>query len=114
MISKQRWQDVVGLMLGIWLFCVPFLGLGPVTGLSAWDSYLFGALILVLSGLALARPWLREEKCCMLTGIWLIAAPFVLGFSSHNGVTLSHIAIGLLLMADALMAPGPAGHARSR
>lgn len=109
---KRRWQDGVGLLLGAWLFCAPFFGLGPVTGLSAWDGYVFGTMILVLSGLALARPWLREEKCCMLTGLWLIAAPFVLAFPPHDGATLSHIVIGLLIVADVLTVPGTAGHAR--
>lgn len=113
MEHEPRWQDGVGLLSGAWLFSSPFFGFGPVIGLSAWDSYLFGIMILMLSGLALARPWLRQEKCCMLTGIWLIAAPFVLGFSEHHAATWSHIAIGLLFVADVLMAPGPGGRARA-
>ena len=112
MENKRRWQDGVGLLFGGWLFSAPLLGFDPVIGLPAWDDYLFGVMILVLSGLALARPWLREERIGMIIGLWLIAAPFVLGFSSHNTATLSHLAIGLLIVADVLMAPGPGGRAR--
>jgi hypothetical protein len=94
--NKRRWQD----------------GFGPVVGLSAWDSYLFGVMVLVLSGLALTRPWLHEERIGMIIGLWLIADPFVLGFSSHHAATLSHIAIGLLFVADVLMVPETGGRAR--
>ena len=109
---KRRWQDGVGLLFGGWLFSAPLFGFGPIVGLSAWNGYLFGAVILMLSGLSLVRPWLREERIGMIIGLWLIAAPFVLGFSSHNTATLSHLAIGLLIVADVLMAPGPGGRAR--
>jgi hypothetical protein len=48
----------------------------------------------------------------MFIGLWLIAAPFVLGFSAHHAATWSHLAIGLLIVADVLMAPRSTGYAR--
>ncbi len=83
---KRRWQDGVGL--------------------------LFGLMILMLSGLAFARPWLREERVGMPIDLWLIAAPVVPGFSSRHSATLSDIAIELLIVADVLMTPEPGGRAR--
>lgn len=45
--------------------------------------------------------------------LWLIAAPFVLGFSSQAGPLWNHIVIGLVVAGDALWAawPRPREHA---
>lgn len=112
MEGKRRWQDGIGLLLGIWLCVMAHFGSGPVRGVSTWDGYLFGAVILGRSALALARSRRGDGRIGMFIGLWLIAAPFVLGFASDHTASLSHIGIGLLVVVDAMMAAsGPAPHA---
>ena len=102
METKPRWQDAVGLLLGLWLFSSPLRGNRPELNLFAWDDYAFGILIAVLSVVALSRPWAREAKINILIGLWLIAAPFVLGFVSHHEAMLSDIGTGVAIVADVL------------
>jgi hypothetical protein len=93
---------MAGLLIGLWLFSSPFRRSLSGFGLFAWDDYAFGVLIVALSALALSRPWAREVKINLLVGLWLIVAPFVLGFASHRQASLSDIGAGVAIVADLL------------
>lgn len=103
MKDRHAWQDGVNMLLGMWLFLAPFFGLGPMHGLIAWNSYVFGALIAFFSGLALYRQQLWEEWISLVIGVWLIIAPFALGFAG-GALMWNSIVIGLLIGGDALLA----------
>lgn len=102
MDTKQRWQDWLNLLLGIWLVVAPLIGIGAMGGLAAWNAYLFGAIIIVFSVAALNEPHGWEEWTNLVVGLWLIAAPFVLGFSMQAGPAWNHIGVGAVVCADAL------------
>lgn len=103
--SNGRWQDWVNLCLGIWLFLAPAFSLAPSgSGLIAWNGYIFGAAVAVFAVWALAQPQSWEEWLNLIIGLWLIAAPFVLAFSSDTGATWNHIIVGVLVSGDALWA----------
>lgn len=99
---KARWQDAVGVLLGLWVFSSPLRGHMPELGLFAWNDYAFGILIVALSALALSRPWARETKINLLVGLWLIAAPFVLGFVSQRQAALTDVGAGVAIVLDVL------------
>lgn len=103
MEKKQRWQDWVNLILGIWLFLSPWFGIG-VTETAAWNSWIFGAVIAVMAGWALANPQVWEEWVNLVVGIWVLIAPFVLGFTELEGAMWNHIIVGLIVAADAAWA----------
>lgn len=103
MDTKQRWQDWLNLLLGIWLVVAPLIGIGAMGGLAAWNAYLFGAIIIVFSVAALNEPHGWEEWTNLVVGLWLIAAPFALGFSAQVGPTWNHIGVGAVVAADALL-----------
>lgn len=115
MESKQRWQDWVNLILAIWLFITPFFGMEALNSLIAWNSYIFGVIIAVLSIWALAQPRAWEEWINLVIGIWLILAPFVLGVSANSLLMWNYIVVGIIVGADALWAalarPTPMTHA---
>lgn len=103
-MDKQRWQDWLNLVLGLWLLTAPFFGMGAATGTAAWDGYIFGTIIAVLSGWALYQPRAWEEWSNLVLGLWLIAAPFALGFTTETAAMWNHIVVGLVVGADALWA----------
>ena len=115
MERKQRWQDWINVLLGVWLFVAPFFGLVALTGMPAWNGYIFGVIIAVLSIWALVQPRAWEEWINLLIGIWLIISPFVLGFSMHTAAMWNFIIVGIIVGADALWAalanPSPMQHA---
>lgn len=116
METKQRWQDWVNLILGVWLFVAPFFGLVALTSMPAWNGYIFGVIIAVLSIWALAQPRAWEEWTNLVIGVWLILSPFILGYTTSTAIMWNHIVIGLIVGADALWAalanPRPMSHAR--
>lgn len=107
MEGRQNWQDGLNLILGVWLAASPFLGIGETTGTPAWNAYVFGAIVVVIS--AVARRWPRawEELANLLVGLWLIWAPFVLGFTTQHGPALNYLIVGVLIAADAVWAALP-------
>ena len=101
MEQKQRWQDWVSLILGIWLFLAPFFGIG-VTEPAAWNAWIFGAIVAVMSAWALARPQIWEEWVNLAVGVWILVSPFVLAFTAQNAATWNHIIVGLIVAIDAV------------
>lgn len=102
---RGRWQDWVNLFLGIWLFLAPAFSLAPSAGgVIAWNGYIFGAAVALFAGWALARPQRWEEWINLIIGLWLIAAPFTLGFSGDSGATWNHVVVGVVVGGDALWA----------
>ncbi len=104
MKQTQRWQDWVNLVVGAWLFLTPFAGVGAMSDLAAWNSYIFGLGIAIFAAAALYRPQMWEEWVNLLIGIWLIIAPFALGFTEQTAVMWNQIIVGLVVGADALWA----------
>jgi SPW repeat len=102
-MSKQtRWQDWVTLILGVWLFFSPFLvSGGSLSDAAAWNAYLLGGAITVFATYALAdsKPW--EEWINFALGLWLVAAPFALGFyHAESAIAWNQIALGGLVALD--------------
>jgi len=55
---------------------------------------------------ALSQPQRWEEWINLIIGIWLIIAPFAIGFTTNPGAMWSHIIVGVLVGSDALWAIG--------
>jgi len=114
METKRRWQDWINLILGVWLFITPFLGMDALNSMAAWNGYIFGVIVAALSIWALAQPRAWEEWINLVVGVWLILAPFILGFSTNTTAMWNHIVVGVIIGADALWAalarPSPMQH----
>ncbi len=114
MRANQRWQDRVNLVLGLWLFLSPFFGIGAGSTPAVWHSYIFGATVALVSLGALAKPQMWEEWTNLCIGLWLIAAPYALGFSTVQVATWNHLIVGIVVAAGALWAAVLPGTPRMR
>jgi len=103
-MREQHWQDGTSLLLGAWLVLSPFFGIGAIGDVAAINSYLTGTAVVIFSIVALARPQLWEEYSNLVLGLWLIAAPFALGFTNLVGPMWNQIIVGLLVGGPALAA----------
>lgn len=97
-------MDWVNLALGLWLFAMPFFGYMPLASSAAVNGYLFGSIITVISVAALVREQSWEEWLNFAIGIWLLAAPFALGFTGNAFAMWNSLIIGLIIVGDALWA----------
>jgi hypothetical protein len=96
-IAVARWQDWASFALGLWLALSPW-----IVGYTEHESATGNAVFL---GLALALGCHFEAACDLdssewlnlAAGLWLVVAPFVVGFSSVHVATANSIAVGSLV-----------------
>lgn len=104
-MERNRWQDWAMLVLGAWLVVSPFWmdAYASVSSVAAWNAYVLGALVIAMSWAALVRPQRWEEWLNLAAGIWLIIAPFLLGFfATESGAAWNQIVVGVLVGIDAI------------
>ncbi len=101
-MKEQRWQDWINVLLGAWLILAPFLGIGGISDVAAINSYLTGTAVAIFAIAALVRPQVWEEYTNMVLGLWLILAPFALGFTNLAGPFWNQVIVGLLIGGTAL------------
>jgi hypothetical protein len=102
MKAAARWQEWTSFVLGLWLAVSPWM-LGYAEHEAATANAAFLGLALALgSHFEVSLDDSSAEWLNLAAGLWLVAAPFVLGFSA---VALANaIAVGTLVMALAASA----------
>jgi len=99
-METKRWQDIINLLIGIWLFVSPWvMGYAAEHQAAAWNAYVIGLAIVVFSGLAVYMHKAWEEGLNMAFGVWMIISPWVLGFSLPRDVTANAVIVGVLVTA---------------
>lgn len=82
--------------VGVYLLCCRYFVGGSAE--AVWSAYLAGTAVLVAGAFALALPWTRWVLAArLLSGAWLLASPFVLGFG--GAAAASATVAGALLVA---------------
>ena len=105
--ARTRVKTASGLdiLAGLWLILAPFLlGYTAITG-ALWNDIILGATVVLLAasrefgqGYKVAWPsWIN-----VLIGLWLIAAPFFLGYSSIVNATWNDVILGIIIAVLAL------------
>ena len=99
LLQVPRLQDWIDLIIGFALAATPSaLSFTDVT-YAAWSAWGCAAIIMIGSTLALLAFEQREEWYGIAVGVWLIAAPFVLGFSGIKAPLAVHIVFGVVIIA---------------
>ena len=101
---RTRWQDWINLIFGAWLFFSPWLLKYVTLGAASWNSFVFGIAIVVFAVWALFAPKVWEEWTNLILGLWLIIAPWVLGFSAHALATWNLVVVGVVVAVLSLVA----------
>jgi len=92
--TATRWQEWVGFVLGLWLAVSPWL-VGYADNAPATANAAFVGLTLALASHfeasfdEVAGEWLN-----LAAGLWLLAAPFVLGFMGPTAAAANCLAVG--------------------
>jgi hypothetical protein len=94
--SRAKICDVVNLLLGTILFFSPWL-FSLSAGAPRQIASTMGLFIAVLSVAALAAFAVWEEWLNLIAGVWLVAAPWLLGFEDSNAVMVD-VVIGIVVV----------------
>ncbi|MGJ5176072.1 SPW repeat protein [Bradyrhizobium oligotrophicum] len=94
-MTRPSALDLYTLACGAFLVCAPFL-FGFARSVGRVDAEIVGVAVMVLSmaGLAAFTDW--EEWLKVALGLWLVAAPWLLGFVHTSAMHVS-IAIGIVV-----------------
>ncbi|GIK87358.1 MAG: hypothetical protein BroJett026_28390 [Betaproteobacteria bacterium] len=115
-MSTFRWQDMVSLVLGVWIAASPWvLGVADALPAAMWNALAVGILVVVLAAIDLDTPAAWEEWAMGALGLWLVVSPWVLGYAASRPLMASSVAAGaaiVALAAWALYAAGDLGHGR--
>jgi SPW repeat len=93
--SNAKLCDVANLILGAVLFVSPWI-FKFEAGAQSQNAFVSGIVIVVLSIAALAAFAVWEEWLNLIVGLWVIAAPWILGFAGTGAMTV-HVVIGILV-----------------
>jgi uncharacterized membrane protein len=94
------WTMAVSTLLGIWLLFTRLTF--DTAGAMAASDHLIGALLVTFSVMAMAEVARPIRFINATFGLWLLAAPWLLGGVSSNGAVWNSILTGILLIALAL------------
>lgn len=100
-MRDARWENWISLVVGVWVmlspWVIPLHGEDHLRMARLVSDSLAGAVIFGSAALALQDPQPRAEWIGFFAGIWLIAAPWVLGFSRESGPFWSGTISGALV-----------------
>ncbi len=103
-MSKQRWQDWANILLGVWIFLSPWAMQQTIASdtelgdLATWNLWTVGVVVLVIAAIALYAFQAWEEWTNLILGAWLLASPWVLGFSTSAAFMWNAVIIGALVV----------------
>ncbi|WP_426442993.1 SPW repeat protein [Bradyrhizobium genosp. P] len=102
--THRPWEDWFGMLLGLLIMVSPWfpIQVSDVVDLERshliLNSFVVGMLVLGLAQLEYVALHRWQEVASILLGLWLIASPFVLGYSADQMLQLWHIALGALVV----------------
>lgn len=106
--EEVKWPSLANIVAGFWLILMPFVVLDYTSGLhsinrAVWNEVYVGIAIAVLGGIRAI--WGRHAwsalapAATLLLGIWLVVAPWALGFLGDAVAMGNHILVGVLVVA---------------
>lgn len=102
MKQPKHWQDLVAALLGAWVVLSPWaLGFQDVQAAMV-NAVIIGLVLIAaaLGAIFVPRAWEEWTECAL--GLWLVASPWVLGFSANRQAMLSAVVGGIAVTALAL------------
>ena len=98
---NKHWKDWINGLLGLWIIVSPWAlqhTMPSDTGnLAMWNLWTVGVAILVIAAVAIFAFQAWEEWTNLILGLWLLASPWLLGFSTSTALMWNAVIIGTLV-----------------
>ena len=104
MFRGKTAQDWILIVLAVGLFASPWLLHFRGDEGAQWSAWVAGLLMVYLASVSLAETKQWEEWVTAAVGVWLVAAPWLLHFTSDNPAARIHWLIGILTIGVSLWA----------
>jgi hypothetical protein len=105
--KEHRVTDILMLLGIVFLALTTWSCVSASTGIPLWKSYIsiLAALFLALAALTRHPNWAASIR--LITGGWIIAAPYLLGFADITPAPRIYLTIGAVIAASSI--PGITG-----
>lgn len=100
--ARTTVQTASGLdiVAGAWLILAPFILGYSMVNAALWNDILIGVAVIILSALRTGRSGYRAtwpSWINVVLGVWLILAPFILGYASIGSALWNDIILGIIV-----------------
>ena len=92
--TTRHWQDWASYGLALWLAVSPWLADYAAHDSATANAAVCGLVLAVIAHFGGTCEHMSCEWLGLVGGLWLIVAPFVLGFSEHHVAAINAIAVG--------------------
>ncbi|AZV18120.1 SPW repeat protein [Mesorhizobium sp. M7A.F.Ce.TU.012.03.2.1] len=97
--SSRPALDVVNILAGIALALSPWLLGYAADAVAVWHAFIAGVITVLIAARALVAFQKYEEWANLVVGLWIVAAPWVLGFAGLAAAMWSHVIAGVVVAA---------------
>jgi hypothetical protein len=95
--EMRRWQDWASFALGLWLAVSPWIADYAGQDAATANAAVCGLSLALAAHFGFSCDHLSTEWLTLAGGLWLIASPFALGFSTNHVATVNTVAVGLFV-----------------
>lgn len=95
--AATRWEDWASFSLGLWLALSPWIFDYSAHDAATANAAVVGVLLALGSHFGLSADLVAQQWLNLAAGLWLMAAPFVLGFSAVALATANCVAVGAVI-----------------
>lgn len=103
-MAIKHWQDVVNLILGLWMIAAPWALKFEAETNPMWNAVIVGVFIAAVALFALFRVMAWQEWANVALGVWLAISPWIVGFSGLVAAMWNAVIVGAVIAGLALWA----------
>jgi len=110
-LQTVKGASSIALLAGLWFFVSPWV-YGAQMAANAWNSWIVGAVIVILAAIRVANPvnaaglsWVN----CIL-GVWAFISPWIYGYTSEHGRFINSLCVGVIVFAVAIWSASSTPH----
>ncbi|HYR37240.1 MAG TPA: SPW repeat protein [Burkholderiales bacterium] len=92
--EMRRWQDWASFALGLWLAVSPWFADYAGHDAATTNAAVCGLALALTAHFGFSCDHLSTEWVNLAGGLWLVVAPFVLGFEANHVAAVNAIAVG--------------------
>ena len=104
LMDGRKRQDWANLVLAVCLFVSPWVMRFAAEATPSWNAWIVAVMLAAMATAALSVFSEWEEWANLVLGLWLIASPWLLGFTANANAMWTVVVLGLLVAAVSLWA----------
>jgi len=93
----RSWEDWLCIVAGLVVCASPWLIEGAASQPAVLNAIAVGIVIAAVAAMQLSALQRWEEWVQLVLGLWLIVAPWTLGYSHFGALTMTHVVLGAVV-----------------